>query len=80
MSDIPTGQTIEEQDYQRRIEEFVTELKALEEKHKINIMPIITSSPYGIIPQIRYLDKNKVDKLIEEQKAAGLAQAQPMQS
>lgn len=60
------GTTLEEQDYQRRVAEFDRELKELEAKHRISAMPTISFSPYGIVPQLKYVDKDKIDQLMQQ--------------
>ena len=52
----------ESTDFQQRVSQFDAELGALQEKHRVVIVPIVKVSPFGIIPQLQYVDKDEVDK------------------
>lgn len=64
-----TEQTIEQQLFNKRVDEFVTDLVALQEKHGVVALAILKSSPFGIMPDINYFDKATLEKQTGKQPA-----------
>lgn len=57
------GTTIQEQIRKKKISDFITEFKALQEKHGVFVSGVINFSPYGILPSITYQTKEELDQI-----------------
>lgn len=72
---VDDGTTLEEQDFNRRVDEFEKELQELQLKHRILLIPALKITPAGIVPQNNYVNKDTVDQAVAKQQ---LATTQPL--
>ncbi len=55
-------QTIEQQLFNKRVDEYITDLMEIQKKHGIVQMAVLKQSPFGIMPDINYFDKETLEK------------------
>lgn len=59
------GMTIEQQIFNENVDKFLKDLQELKNKYGIEIVPMLQTSPFGIVPQINYVDKKKHEEMIK---------------
>ena len=58
--------TMEQQAFEKRVQDFIDDLVKLQEKHSIAIQAALKAEPFGIFPHIKYLDKREFDRMTME--------------
>ncbi len=56
-----TEQTLEQQLFQKRVDEYIAEAIALQEKHGIVPLAVLEHNIFGIVPEIKYFDKERLE-------------------
>lgn len=65
--------TLEQQMFQKKIAEFQSKLTQLETESGIVMIPTLSYTKHGIIPQLEYADKAKIDALRQKMEEEALA-------
>lgn len=59
----PQGLTIDQIDFNNRLEAFQKEFNELQKKHRVYIAAALDASMWGIIPQITFVDEKVIENM-----------------